>query len=227
MNTQLKAMNKIKGIIKKCLFHQETIRPIIDPVQYASIEKSYSGGSLAESNVLVITNDQAIAVEDIRNRFSVEHASVGFLFASSDNLKLNDIVLAGDELIGPFTHVINVLRFNEHGNLIKPDGTFNNEDMMRLAYQWCQAEVDYLVKTSNYATLCTVFIHSDSTDSVVVGSGISHLVSGLAKLLSPHGIICNGVTATPSVPQDAWLAASVFLSGKYGQIMTGEVLNME
>ena len=220
-------MNKIKGVIKKILLHKETIHPIVDPVRYASIAKSYSGGSLAESNVLVVTNDQAIAVEDIRNRFAEEHASTGILFASSDDLELNDIVQAGDELIGPFSHIINVLRFNEKGNLFKPDGTFNDEDMMRLAYQWCQTEVDYLVRISHYATLCTVFIHSESTDSLVTGSGISHLVSGLAKALSPHGIICNGVMAMPSVPQDAWLPAAIFLSGKYGQIMTGEVLNME
>lgn len=220
-------MNKIKGIIKKCFLHKETIHPIIDPVQYASIEESYGGGSLSESNVLVVTNDQTLAIESIKKRFSKERASTGILFASSDNLKLNDIVQAGNELIGPFTHVINIFRFNEQGNIVKPDGTFNSEDMMRLAYQWCQTEVDYLVKTSNYATLCTVFVHSDSTDSVVIGSGISHLISGLAKVLSPHGIICNGVTVMPSVPQDAWLATVAFLSSKYGQIMTGEVLNME
>ena len=220
-------MNKIKGIIKKCFLHKETIHPIIDPVQYAPIEKSYGGGSLAESNVLVVTNDQAITVENIEKCFSEERASTGILFASTDNLKLNDIVQAGNELIGPFSHIINVLRFNEQGNLIKSNGTFNNEDMTRLAYQWCQVEVDYLVKLSNYATLCTVYIHSESTDSMVIGTGIHHLVSGLAKVLSPHGIICNGVTASLVVPQDAWLASSIFLSGKYGQIMTGEVLNME
>lgn len=220
-------MNKIKKIIRKTFFHRETIHPIIDQVTYAPIEESYCGGSLAESNVLVVTNDQAIAVEDIKIRFAKEHASVGVLFVSSDDLELKDIVQAGNELIGPFTHIINVLRFNEQGNLIKSNGAFNNEDMMRLAYQWCQTEVDYLVKTSYYATLCMVFIHSDSTDSVVIGSGISHLISGLAKVLSPHGIICNGVTASLVVPQDAWLASSIFLSGKYGQIMTGEVLNME
>lgn len=220
-------MNKIKGIIKKCFLHKETIHPIIDPIQYAPIEESYSGGSLSESNVLVVTNDQTLVIESIKKRFSKERASTGILFASTDNLKLNDIVQAGNELIGPFSHIINVLRFNEQENLIKSNGTFNNEDMMRLAYQWCQTEVDYLVKTSYYATLCMVFIHSDSTDSVVIGSGISHLISGLAKVLSPHGIICNGVTVMPSVPQDAWLATTVFLSSKYGQIMTGEVLNME
>lgn len=220
-------MNKIKGIIKKCFLHKETIHPIIDPIQYAPIEESYSGGSLSESNVLVVTNDQTLAIESIKKRFSKERASTGILFASTDNLKLNDIVQAGNELIGPFTHIINVLHFNEQGNLVNPDGTFNGEDMMRLAYQWCQVEVDYLVKLSNYATLCTVYIHSESTDSMVIGTGIHHLVSGLAKVLSSHGIICNGVTASLVVPQDAWLASSIFLSGKYGQIMTGEVLNME
>lgn len=147
-------MNKIKKIIRKTFFHRETIHPIIDQVTYAPIEESYCGGSLAESNVLVVTNDQAIAVEDIKIRFAKEHASVGVLFVSSDDLELKDIVQAGNELIGPFTHIINVLRFNEQGNLIKSNGTFNNEDMMRLAYQWCQTEVDYLVKTSYYATLC-------------------------------------------------------------------------
>lgn len=220
-------MNKIKKIIRKTFFHRETIHPIIDQVPYAPIEESYCGGSLAESNVLVVTNDQAIAVEDFKIRFAKEHASVGVLFVSSDDLELKDIVQAGSELIGPFTHIINVLHFNEQGNLVNPDGTFNGEDMMRLAYQWCQVEVDYLVKLSNYATLCTVYIHSESTDSMVIGTGIHHLVSGLAKVLSPHGIICNGVTASLVVPQDAWLASSIFLSGKYGQIMTGEVLNME
>lgn len=220
-------MNKIKGIIKKCFLHKESISPIIDPVAYASINESYCGGSLAESNVLVVTNDQAIAVEDIKIHFTKEHASVGVLFVSSDDLELRDIVRAGNELIGPFTHIINVLRFNEQGNLLKSNETFNEKDIMRLAYQWSQTETDYLVRLSNYATLCTVYIHSESTDSMVIGTGIHHLVSGLAKVLSPHGIICNGVNASLIVPQEAWLAASIFLSGKYGQIMTGEVLNME
>lgn len=220
-------MNKIKGLIKKCFLHKESIHPIIDPVPYASICESYSGGSLAESNVLVVTNDKTLAAKGIENKFAVECASTGVLYASSDELELKDIVHTGNKLIGPFTHVINVLRFDNPGNILDPDGTFNEKDAMRLAYQWCQAEVDYLVKLPNYATLCMVYIHSGAIDSSVIGSGIHHLVSGLAKVLSPHGIICNGVIALSTVPQEAWLSTSAFLNGKYGQVMTGEVLYME
>ena len=165
-------MNKIKGLIKKCFLHKESIHPIIDPVPYASICESYSGGSLAESNVLVVTNDKTLAAKGIENKFAVEYASTGVLYASSDELELKDIVHTGNKLIGPFTHVINVLRFDNPGN-------------------------------------------------------IHHLVSGLAKVLSPHGIICNGVIALSTVPQEAWLSTSAFLNGKYGQVMTGEVLYME
>ncbi len=220
-------MDKIKKIIKRCFFHKESISPIIDHVSYASISESYCGGSLAESNVLVVTNDSAIAPVDIRKHFAKEQASVEILFVPSDELELENIVDAGNELIGSFTHIINVLHFNERGILVNADGTFNEEDMMRMAYQWCQVETDYLVRLSCYATLCTVYIHSESTDSIVIGSGITHLVLGLAKVLSPHGIICNGMTVSSSVSQAAWLAASCFLSGKYGLILTGEVLNME
>lgn len=219
-------MNKIKKIIKKCFFHKESISPIVDYVSYASIVESYCGASLAESNILVVTNDATMACDYVEQHFAKEHASTALLNVEC-KLGMTDIIDAGNELIGTFTHIINILRFDEQGSLLNADGTYNENDTMRLAYQWCQVETDYLVGLSCYATLCMVYIHSESVESAVIGSGISHLVSGLAKVLSPHGIICNGVIASPSVSIEAWLSTATFLTGKYGQIMTGEVLNME
>ena len=51
------------------------------------------------------------------------------------------------------------------------------------------------------------------------------LIRGLSEVLSNHGIICNGIVANNNHCLKELLESSVFLSSRYGQIMTGEVLN--
>ena len=52
-------------------------------------------------------------------------------------------------------------------------------------------------------------------------------IRGLAESLSNHRMICNGIIAGKDVILKAIFDTTVFLSSRYGQIMTGEVLKIE
>ena len=42
--------------IRKLICHRQYINPIVDENIYQSLEHSYSGGSLSESNLIIVTN---------------------------------------------------------------------------------------------------------------------------------------------------------------------------
>ena len=136
----------------------------------------------------------------------------------------DDIKDAGKNLVGAFTHIINVFYDGESKSLINADGTYNNSDGMYQFHQWQQEEVDYLVELDKYATLCSVFITGSSIDNKVKSKNVEICVRGLAEALSNHGMICNGIIANESDDIRQLLQSAVFLSSRYGQIMTGELL---
>lgn len=112
-------------------------------------------------------------------------------------------------------------------SLISKDGLFNDKDSMYQFYQWHQKEVDYLVKLNQYATICSVFVSGSAIDSVVKKKNAEMCIRGLAESLSNHGLICNGIIAGEDDNFKEILDTTVFLSSRYGQIMTGEVIKLD
>ena len=210
--------------LKRIIGHREIKETIIDKMVYKEREKSFSGGSLSDSNILIVTNrsiSEDAAIRLLRN----ENAGFNILYLNN-LMSCSDITDAATDLIGPFTHIVNVVWYEKTTNIESEIGGSNDDAMFRI-YQWHQEEVDYLVKLNQYGTLCTVFIGNEEIDSDVIKKNVELLVKGLAESLANHGLICNGIVANQSVPIEELLCSALFLSSKYGQIMTGEVLHME
>lgn len=216
---------RLFGIIKKLIGRAEYIEVIADKTANADIPDGYAGGSLANDNILIITNAN-LQAEVVKEVFSKEMAYYSVI-SPKGALGVEEITDAGKDLIGPFTHVVNVYYDGEDGSLINKEGEYNDNDSMFQFYQWHQEEVDYLVKLNQYATICSVFISGSSIDAHVKKQNAEMCIRGLAEALSNHGIICNGIISNEIESLKDLLETSVFLSSRYGQIMTGEVLKLD
>lgn len=213
----------MKTAIKRLLFHKNTISPIVDKIQYPHIETSYSGGSLANSNILLITNNELFESEFLVGYFKNEMADAA-VFQYDNSIDLNSIVTCGNDLIGPFTHIINIINLDKQCQLFNEDGSYYNEDVLRRVYKLLQVETDYLVRVGQYSTICCLFKQGESSESVIESEGLQFCIKGLAKVLANHNIIVNGIVDSKNVSLKKLLPAVCFLSSKYGQIMTGEVM---
>lgn len=210
--------------IKRVIGHKVIIEPIIDYNRYTNSEFSYSGGSLAESNILIVTNIDIPAV--IAEGLSSKESSSISIVKPCDSLNQEAIIVAGRNLAGPFLHVINIYK-KESSDLLNSDNTFPKEDQMYRVYQWLQEEVNYLVSLNQYATICTAYIGDDTQYSDVLEKNIDMCIRGLGEAMGNHNILNNGIVAAQSVSIKDIINSAIFLSSKYGQIMTGEVLHLK
>ena len=214
---------RINGIIKRFLGVANYIDVIADKESKANISDGFAGGSLANDNILVVSNFP-LPEQDVEMAFKKEKAD--YVIISTNKTLDNDTInIASSELVGPFTHIINIFYDTEQMALINSDGRYNENDASYLFYQWHQQEADYLVNLNQYATICSLFISGESTDCLVKQKNAEMLIRGLSEVLSNHGIICNGIVANNNHCLKELLESSVFLSSRYGQIMTGEVLS--
>ena len=214
---------RMNGLIKRLLGVANYIDVIGDKEAKADIYDSFAGGSLSNDNILIVSN-APLPEQDVEVILKKEKAD--YVILSTDkNLDLDVIKNASSNIVGPFTHIINLFYDMEQMALINSEGRYNESDSSYLFYQWHQQEVDYLVNLNQYATLCSLFISGESTDCLVKQKNAEMLIRGLAEVLSNHGIICNGIVANSNHSLKELLESSVFLSSRYGQIMTGEVLS--
>lgn len=214
-------MNPI-NIVKHLIGTPIHTYPISDKAFKENIETGYSGGSLAQDNVLVVSNEdlEAKIIADC-----LEREKSNFRFLKVDSfLDKETIINSAKELLGPYTHIVNVFFDKAGGELITFDNKFNDSDSVYQLYQWHQQEVDFLVNQNQYSTVCTVFVGSNSIDGNVKKKNVEMCVRGLAEVLANHGMICNGIIASETSSLEELLNYSTFLSSRYGQIMSGEVL---
>ena len=83
-----------------------------------------------------------------------------------------------------------------------------------------------LVKLNQYATICTIFIGETSIEGNIKNRNMEMCIRGLAEVLANHGMVCNGIIANKNIEVRDLITTSVFLSSRYGQIMSGEVLKL-
>lgn len=213
------------GILKRILGHKVLKDTIVDDAIYKNIPNSYCGGSLADSNILIVTNGNI--VEEMLDSLVLKEEATFKLIKLSSLMNTKVIKEAGETFIGPFTHIINMVYAEDFGHLFDGYNTYNPHDTLYKIFQWHQQEVDYLVAQSQYATICTVFIGGDDIDTSVKKRNVEMLVKGLAEVLANHGMICNGIIADNEVPLNDIVNSSLFMSSKYGQVMSGEVLQLK
>ncbi len=213
---------RLKNVIKRIFGRARYIDVIADKTCNANIPDGYAGGSLADDNLIIISNSE-LPNNVVTGVFANEHIYYSTL-KINQFLRKDDIKDSGKDLIGPFSHIINVFYDSDNNSLINKDGTYNSNDSIYQFYQWHQEEVDYLVELDKYATVCSVFITGSSVDNRIKRKNVEMCVRGLAEALSNHGVICNGIIANKTDDVRELLQSAIFLSSRYGQIMTGEVL---
>ena len=216
------------GKIKKLLLLPFTkvcyVESIFDKGLYDNNENSHAGSSLEDSNVLVVTNNEGIK-DKVSSLLKEEKCYFHFMNMNSLSKK-EDIMIACNQL-GIYDHIINIIEMKSIDWLMTQDQHFNSDDILYSLYRLLQIETDYLVQYNKYATLTTAFKSEKSLEGEIVSSSVSHLINGLSKPLSNHGLVENGLTATTAVSDETIINTAIFLSSKYGQIMAGETLRLK
>lgn len=207
---------KLQKVLTKMLDLDQR-EPIVDDYKYYFDGKSYAGGSLSDSNILIVSNIKD--TKGIENRLKKEGAFVSEIKLEKDILNLNIINNAKAHLLGPYTHIFNVLQIGNDTDI------FSDSDSLRNMYQWLQIEADYLVELGQIATVCVVLVLGSDTCSIVADS-IEGMIKGLSETLGRHGIIINGLCADESVPLECVVKWMSFLGSKYGHILTGNFLHL-
>ena len=216
------------GKIKKLLLLPFTkvcyVESIFDKGLYDNNENSHAGSSLEDSNVLVVTNNEGIK-DKVSSLLKEEKCYFQFMDMTSLSAK-EDIIMACNQL-GIYDHIINIIEMKSNDHLMTQNLHFNSDDILYSLYRLLQIETDYLVQYNKYATLTTAFKSEKSLEGEIVSSSVSHLINGLSKPLSNHGLVENGLTATSIVSDETIINTAIFLSSKYGQIMAGETLRLK
>lgn len=207
----------IINIIKHIIGHPEWVEPISDKYIYGDNKKSYSGNSLNESNILFVTNLdlQSEQMEYVKQAFAEEKAHYKNLRWNFRNISAEDIRKSGAELVGPYDHIINMVLFGD--------------DEVVQVYKLLRAEMDYLIKYCEKGTLCTAII-KDNIKSAEINArvaGLASLLKGLGQVSANHGVIENGIIVNNSIDWKDIVPFLLYLSSKYGQILNGEVLELE
>ncbi len=213
-------MSKLKKVIQRIIGKPTYVYPIFDKIIY-SPTKGYAGGSLYETNILIVTNFADI--KEYYQLFEQEKANVSYLICDK-NPDISDITRIEKDQIGPYEHIINILSANTNMGLT--DNGYNDNDITSFAYDILKVETEYLVSKNSYATLCTAIIDNGASDFEISSASIKACVEGLGKPLGNHKLICNGVIAEKDVPLSAVIPTTIYMSSKYGQILAGQVLEL-
>lgn len=217
---------KIIKIIKRCIGHRTLIQPIVDTNVYDANENSFSGNSLQDSNVLIVGCDE-ILVQVAEHYYKNEGCYVSILNQSYRELTLGDIDRAGNVLLGHFDHIVNIITPSVGHDLFHASHTYNRRDLERVIYEWLQVESDYLATNLKRSSLHVVLINRPMEYLDVVSHSIVSMLLGLAKRLLVHGIVANGVVADEDIPVDAVMQSLMFVTGKYGEVIAGEFIDLK
>lgn len=218
--------SEMKERIKEMIGRPQYISPICDQTLYGTNVNSFAGNSLSKSNVLVITNllPQAEKIAKIDIRLGCESCEFKILFLQEEDITVEQMHDSGQDLVKDFEHIINLIYTGDG------DGHdyFPLAEPMKSVYRLLQRECDYLIDRVQYGTICTAILKGPTNNTSRASSlaGIESLIKGLGGAMAKKGPIVNGVSANEGIPFEDVLAAVVYMSSKYGQILVGEVLRM-
>lgn len=205
--------------IRKIIGTAQVKEPIADQFLYKDNKKSFAGNTLEGANVLVVTNweDVSSQVHVMKRMLDSEKCNYSILHTAIERFCITQIDELAGNFIGSIDHIINVLDVNMlRGSVIMP------------VYKCLQAEAEYAIGKMKGGGICVAVRYDSNIDSGRQAeiNTLSKAVNGLGSMMVDHGIIMNGVIIHKSVPLEDELAAVIYLCSKYGQILTGEVLEM-
>lgn len=214
----------ILGILKKVMRRFwgriQYITPIVDKTQYPSILGS-AGGSLYESNVLIVTNITHLDI--IKELFEKERCHL-FIIQQDSVLTKEQFLATMERMVGKCDHVINLFQFNAALQLLV-DEVYNPHDLVSLVYQSLKVETDILIDIPS-ATLTTAILGKATIESRIITAILKACVEGLGKPLGNHGLISNGVYVNNEDKLDELVKMTIYLSSKYGQILSGQMIEL-
>lgn len=216
----------LKRILYKLICREKTLPIMVDNNIYSDNRKSYSGGSLADTNILFVMNNILDNDNNIIREIA-DNERFDFALLRSDNLTIDKIIDSGSSLIGPFTHIVNVFNYSDEIGSFTFDGLYNDSDILSDIHQTIQQETSYLKDLNTPSYLSIAYIENGTIDSISFANNIELMVKGLSRVLGNHGIICNGIIASKEVPIPIVYNAISFINSKYGTVLAGEVLKLK
>lgn len=193
--------------------------PISDPFLYQKNEESFSGNTLEGTNVLVVTNylECEEQIDLFKKILKTEACNYNFLYVESGFFTIGQIERCAEKQIGPFDHIFNFINID-----------VISDNVIATIYKYLQIEANYIINRVDIGSICTGIFYDVTLKNklLIERDVISKIMNGLGKVMANHGIIVNGITTDKSVPLKDALAAMVYLSSKYGQILAGEVLKL-
>lgn len=200
-------MRKIKCIIKKILGTTNYKYPIYNGFLYENIESSCCGGTLNQEQLYIVTNLQEHELHSLEKL--IKHEKICYSIISSFE-NYQEFENTGEM---PYNHIINIFKYIENNSLL---------DEMSFVYEQLQYEGDYLIDNVKEGSCTTILI----SDDIVLLDSVASMIKGLGKAFGTHGVICNGVTSNRTMSVMETVPLALYLNCKYGQILTGEVLEM-
>jgi hypothetical protein len=207
-------MSKIRKLLGKPII----IKPIVDQRIYDKENSSFCGNSLSDSNVLVLTNNERW-ISDIELRAKNEKCCIkSVCIETTDRITENNIFEYAKYNVGPFQHIINFYKVDN-----------KSFDICETIYENLKIETDYLKKSLLVGTICTVIVYDTEIDNLTKGmiAAVDSLIKGLGIVLPAHDIISNGIISPNTVPLGNIIDTTIFLSGKFGHMLTGEVITFD
>ena len=198
-------MSKIKNIIKKLLSITNYRYPICNSFLYDDIESSYCGGTLNQEKLCIVTNMQCQELTYLKQLLKTENVCYKIVSVFEDFEKgANEI---------PYDHIINIFQYSKKEPIL--------EDISFI-YKQLQYEGEDLIDYAKKGC-CTTLLFSPDTITL---DSISSIVKGLGKAFGSHEVVCNGIVSNKTKEISNIFPIALYMNSKYGQILTGEVLEI-
>ena len=204
-------------MLKKLIFKIAKIdqrRVILDAYLYKNIKSGYAGGSLENSNCLIVATSK---VNEVFKDFLLQEQTILSEIILNENLSVKLIENSAEEMLGPYEHIINYFEINDCDSV----------QQLKDIYHTIQVESDYLIRMREglISTLIVImFIKGEKNNEVIESS--KSLIKGLSEVLGRHGIIVNGMIAEQNVDIIVVAKWTSLLSSKYGHILAGEIVHL-
>ncbi|MBD5554802.1 MAG: hypothetical protein HDQ95_05485 [Roseburia sp.] len=202
-------MGRLVRIIKKIFGKQVVINPIYNPYVYKNNQESFCGGTLDGEKLLIVTNidENTAEFNMMQQSIHIERALYTVKNVSSESFDIQN-----ESNIEPYKHIINVIKFTDK----------DSSDSVEKIYQLLQKEVEYMIScnASEGNSICTVVI----SDDTVLLCTLKTLIKGLGYTLGNHGIINNGIVSEHKAPFEGLFHTAIYMSSKFGHILSGEVI---
>ncbi len=189
-------------------------RVILDAYLYKNIKDGYAGGSLENSNSLIVTTSK---IDNVFKDFLLQEQTILSEIILNENISVKSIEDNAKEILGPYEHIINYFEIN----------ACDSVQQLKDIYHAMQVESDYLVSMREgfISTLTVIMSIKDEKNNEVIESSKS-LIKGLSEVLGRHGIIVNGIITEQNVDIIVVAKWTSLLSSKYGHILAGEIVHL-